>query len=1264
MHGILNRKWAILVCTLFGAALSFRAVAITANPLPFEVKQPNGKAVILRMRGDEYFHWQEDLKGYTVVRSNKGYVYATLDTKGGLSPTPWLAGETDPAGLGLRPGILPAASIREESRKSATAVTPPRDKSTEPSGTVKNLVVLCMFSDHTVENNARPSADYDVLFNSLGGDPALAPTGSVREYYFEASYGALTMESTVVGWVTLPHEEAYYGASNDGMGGTFPNNGAGMVRDALDLADPLVDFSEFDENEDGYIDAITVIHSGYAAETGGGDGNWIWSHKSSLWAVSGSGWSSAEGVKVFDYHTEAALWNTFGTEITHLGVICHETGHFFGLPDLYDTDSTPGDGIGSWGLMANSWGFDFSQLHPPHFCGWSKIRLGWVTPTVLNTPGVYAINQLETEPEVFRVNNNFPANEYLLIENRQPAGFESDMPQGGLVIYHIDDAAGYNTQGYPGQEGWPENGKHYRVAVLQADSEYNLEKGDNRGDAGDPYHEYGVSAITSATVPNTDAYQVGSVYPTDIEIEDVGPAGENMSFHFGLGDDVSYAPRENFVAGGPLGGPFEAQTKTYALSNSNSDAAVHWSITVEHESAWLTVAQTSGTIEPAGSVGVDLSIDSAAASGLASGVYTDTVTFHNPDTGWSRSIQAMLTVAVHWFPLEIDPGWQTEGLWAFGTPQGLGGQHGYPDPASAFSGVNVYGYNLGGDYPNGLAGPQYLTTLPINCRAYQNLQLQFRAWLGVEKPDYDHAALQVSPDGVHWSTLWQNTGEMISGRWQLMQFDISSVADNRSSVYLRWSMGPTDRTWPYCGWNIDDVAILGELGGGEGAEEGEIEGLPEGEGMEEGEGELDPITVNFCSAFHKVVTNKLLNYLGTEYRYLIDMLQPDAADINGSFDIDIGGPISIAVNGNGIKDAANELGLLARILADSSFDNGVLSYAQVRHAWDQNWAQLINKNIGTPLSTLLPGMVPGLAEILVGYVTIGDGDLISVSETTAQGTGSFGIIAGIFALTGGVIGQAGFGEFAYPYLDKTDFIILEKLALNEDADGDGYSNLEEYAYFTPVECAKAADGEFGSPVDYVTAALNPNIYPGGEGFPEGEGATEGMLEGEGVPDGEGGAEGLSEGEGLTEGVIEEGSPEGFAEGEGIAEGQPEGIPEGEGGNDGEGTIEGQEEGGEPAVHTADQNADGKIALVELLRVIQFFNSGGYQCAARPADTEDGYRPGTGENHLCAPHASDYNPLDWQISLTELLRLIQFFNSGGYHACPGGNTEDGFCPGLE
>jgi hypothetical protein len=130
-------------------------------------------------------------------------------------------------------------------------------------------------------------------------------------------------------------------------------------------------------------------------------------------------------------------------------------------------------------------------------------------------------------------------------------------------------------------------------------------------------------------------------------------------------------------------------------------------------------------------------------------------------------------------------------------------------------------------------------------------------------------------------------------------------------------------------------------------------------------------------------------------------------------------------------------------------------------------------------------------------------------------------------------------------------------------------------------------------------------------------------------------------------------PEGEGEGEG--EGQPEG--EGEGQPEGEG--EGQTEGETPATHNADQNADNQISLSELLRIIQFYNSGGLHCMG---GTEDGFMPGVNAGAQgCAPHASDYNPQDWFIALTELLRTIQFYNIGGYHLCPGG--EDGFCTGL-
>ena len=92
-------------------------------------------------------------------------------------------------------------------------------------------------------------------------------------------------------------------------------------------------------------------------------------------------------------------------------------------------------------------------------------------------------------------------------------------------------------------------------------------------------------------------------------------------------------------------------------------------------------------------------------------------------------------------------------------------------------------------------------------------------------------------------------------------------------------------------------------------------------------------------------------------------------------------------------------------------------------------------------------------------------------------------------------------------------------------------------------------------------------------------------------------------------------------------------------------------------HSADTDGDFSISLSELLRVVQFFDVGEFHC---DATTEDGYAPGAG-SQVCFPHDSDYDVQDFSISMIELLRLIQIFNVGAYHV--DGSTEDGYAPGA-
>jgi len=153
-------------------------------------------------------------------------------------------------------------------------------------------------------------------------------------------------------------------------------------------------------------------------------------------------------------------------------------------------------------------------------------------------------------------------------------------------------------------------------------------------------------------------------------------------------------------------------------------------------------------------------------------------------------------------------GWTMEGDWAWGAPTGGGSHSG--DPSSGYSGQNVVGYNLNGDYTDELP-VRYATTAAIDCTGYEGVTLSFYRWLGVESSQYDHASIEVSNDGSAWTTVWEHTaGAFSESQWSYQEYDISAVADDQSTVYVRWGMGPTDYSVTYPGWNIDDVLISGQ----------------------------------------------------------------------------------------------------------------------------------------------------------------------------------------------------------------------------------------------------------------------------------------------------------------------------------------------------------------------------------------------------------------------------------------------------------------------
>jgi hypothetical protein len=172
---------------------------------------------------------------------------------------------------------------------------------------------------------------------------------------------------------------------------------------------------------------------------------------------------------------------------------------------------------------------------------------------------------------------------------------------------------------------------------------------------------------------------------------------------------------------------------------------------------------------------------------------------------WLSTVLGASREVVYRFDMDTDPGWQTSGSWAWGQPQGAGG-----DPASGHTGLKVYGFQLAGKYQDNLPA-QSLVAGPFDFRNHAQVRVGFQRWLGVESSLFDQASVGVSRDGVQWTTVWTNSvAGILDTSWQPESLDLSAVADRQSAVYVRWTLGPTDGSLSYHGWNIDDVEFTGE----------------------------------------------------------------------------------------------------------------------------------------------------------------------------------------------------------------------------------------------------------------------------------------------------------------------------------------------------------------------------------------------------------------------------------------------------------------------
>ena len=542
------------LCCLLMPVVSLAQIGIPYNitpPAPYAVPvtQPDGSVLHLMVRGNQFQHWSETTDGYTVVKNRAGYYEYVSQQNGKLSGNGTLAQDPQRRSLSDQRQLLsigkhikPTIDNRlvQQLRQQLSPFRNARTQATAAVPSQGKIKVLAICIDYPDYPKNYETEDFVSLFNGPSNKPTF------RQYYLDNSYGKLDMSVDVIGWVRAKKKYENY-AHSGGYAATHE-----LVAEAIDGAeDAGVDFSEYDNDNDGNVDGIIVIHSGPGAEEQGDE--YIWSHR---WEIN-SKYYDNRYISDYTIQPETRYGGMVG-----IGIFCHEFGHLLGLPDLYDTDLSNGksNGIGEWGLMGTG-GWLGDEAYPAGMTAWSKETMGWANVTdITDKHGAYTIRAASRNNEFYKIRTP-NSNEYFLIENRQQEGVDAQLNGTGLAVWHIDShkALTYPASNYV-------NGDHRRkgVDLEEADGRDDLDKNANRGDRGDLFPgASGKKSFNHTTNPSADMYvQNGGSAETGIGIENIKEIGSRIEFTYrkdgaGVGEECN-------------------EPATAAIGNNQSDQYTSW----------------------------------------------------------------------------------------------------------------------------------------------------------------------------------------------------------------------------------------------------------------------------------------------------------------------------------------------------------------------------------------------------------------------------------------------------------------------------------------------------------------------------------------------------------------------------------------------------------------------------------------------------------------------------------------------------------------
>lgn len=441
-------KKILLICTLLLMVLG--AAAVPVKPGVWKtLTLSDGTEIRAQLKGDEFGHYWLGEDGRAYLMTQGATTFQQVDAKAIMARAKALRAKAN------------AQRVQRLPRRVGTVG--------HYTGTKRCLVLLVNYQDVQFQTNHN-NALYQRIANEEGYSEGQF-MGSMADYFKAQSGEQFEIDFEVLGPLTVSKNASYYG-SNDSQGNDM--HAGEMVCEAVEQAKELVsDWSEYDWNGDGYVEQVYVIYAG-CGEADGGGANTIWPHQydlfSSQYYGDGSGpVSVAEGFTVNTYACGPELMADGSLE--GIGTMCHEFSHCLGYPDIYDTDYSGGQGMGSWDLM-DAGSYNGNSFCPAGYTSYERWAAGWLEPIELNENDVTVENMqsLQSGGECYVIYNKAHPDEFYLLENRQLDGWDAALPGAGLLIIHCDYDADVWAANQPNDD--PD---HQRMTVVPADGRYQSE---------------------------------------------------------------------------------------------------------------------------------------------------------------------------------------------------------------------------------------------------------------------------------------------------------------------------------------------------------------------------------------------------------------------------------------------------------------------------------------------------------------------------------------------------------------------------------------------------------------------------------------------------------------------------------------------------------------------------------------------------------------------------------------------------------------------